>query len=114
MKLIIAGSRDFADYDLLKKSVDALIGEEPVEIISGGARGADSLGKWYATVNNFPVTTVLPDWKKYGRAAGPLRNGEMAKIADTLIAFWDGESSGTRDMIRQATEKGLRVHVVKF
>jgi alpha/beta superfamily hydrolase len=120
MKLIIAGSRDFSDYNLLKRSVDELIqglalnADDPVEIINGGARGADSLGRWYATVNKLKVTTIRADWEKYGRAAGPKRNGQMAEIADALIAFWDGKSSGTADMIRQARQKGLSIHIVYF
>ena len=111
-KVIIAGSRDFTDYELLCSFADqTLAGAEDVEIVSGGARGADALGERYARERGRRLKVFPADWKKWGAAAGPIRNAEMAAYADALIAFWDGRSAGTRDMIRKAEDRGLRVQV---
>ena len=111
-KVIIAGTRDFADYVLLCSFADeALAGMDDIEIVSGGARGADALGERYAREHGYALKVFPAEWKKWGRAAGPIRNGQMAGYADALIAFWDGRSAGTRDMIRKAEDRGLRVQV---
>ncbi len=111
-KVIIAGTRDFADYALLRSFADeALAGVDDIEIVSGGARGADALGERYARERGRRLKVFPAEWKKWGAAAGPIRNTEMAAYADALIAFWDGKSAGTRDMIRKAEEKGLDVKV---
>ncbi len=111
-KVIIAGSRDYTNYAQLCSIVDReLAGIEEVEIVSGGARGTDALGERYAKERRCALKVFPADWDQWGRAAGPIRNEEMADYADALIAFWDGRSAGTRDMIRRAEEKGLRVEV---
>ncbi|MDR3049232.1 MAG: DUF2493 domain-containing protein [Elusimicrobiota bacterium] len=97
MKIIVAGSRDFSDYAFLSKKLDAL-GRKDI-IVSGMAKGADLLAHQYAKEHNMEIIEMKANWKKYGRAAGPIRNREMAKIADALIAFWDGKSKGTKNMI---------------
>ena len=111
-KVIIAGTRDFSDYALLCSYADeVLAGRKGVEIVSGGARGADALGEQYARERGFALKVFPAEWKKWGAAAGPIRNAQMADYADALIAFWDGKSAGTRDMIRKAEDRGLRVQV---
>ena len=110
MKLIIAGSRNFEDYEVLKRRIDVLP-FEITEIISGNARGADSLGEWYAAENEIQVRVYPANWSKYGKPAGYIRNKEMAEVADALIAFWDGKSKGTKHMIDIALDKGLEVIV---
>ena len=111
-KVIIAGTRDFADYTLLRSFADeTLAGINDIEIVSGGARGADALGERYARERGRRLKVFPAEWKKWGAAAGPIRNAEMAAYADALIAFWDGKSAGTRDMIRKAEDRGLRVQV---
>lgn len=115
MKVIIAGSRDFNDYELLREKCDkALSLQKSVEVVSGTARGADLLGERYATERGYLITQFKPDWDKYGKRAGYLRNTEMADYADALIAFWDGESKGTKHMIDIATKKGLKIIIVKI
>lgn len=112
MKVIIAGSRGFNDYNKLKYEVDKIIGnKKDVTIISGRARGADRLGERYAKERGIPVIYFPANWDRYGRSAGIIRNTEMAKHADVLIAFWDGESRGTRHMIQTAQKYGLKVHL---
>lgn len=117
-KVIIAGSRDFSDYELLKRIcmriLAELAGADEVTIISGHARGADRLGERFAREHHLPCDSCPADWKRYGKAAGPIRNAEMAKMADVLIAFWDGESAGTRSMIDLARSYGLAVYVIKI
>lgn len=115
MKLIIAGGRDFSDYDLLTREVETLIvGESHVEIVSGGAKGADRLGEFFAIDHDLPIKRFPADWDKYGKAAGFKRNSEMADYADHCICFWDGKSKGTGHMINLANNKGLVVTVVNY
>ena len=110
MKTIIAGSRNITDYGILEAAI-AASGFQVTEVISGGARGVDSLGEWFANKNKLPLTIINADWGKFGRAAGHIRNDEMAKVGQALIAIWDGESRGTAHMIDCAYKKGLEVFV---
>lgn len=102
MKLIIAGGRDFDDYDTLCSTIWIWYDTgEITEIVSGGARGADSLGERYAKENDIPLKVFPADWDTHGKKAGHIRNSEMANYGDELLAFWDGESKGTANMINQ-------------
>ena len=85
-----------------------------VIIVSGHAKGADTLGEKYAQERGLNIELHPADWQRHGRAAGPIRNAEMAAEADALIAFWDGQSRGTSNMIKIAKEKGLQVAVVQY
>lgn len=117
-KVIIAGGRHFNDYELLKEKCDYYLQhklqEGRVVIISGHATGADALGERYAQERGLFLDAHPADWDKHGRAAGPIRNAEMAEVADALIAFWDGASRGTKNMIDTAKSKGLKVVVVRY
>ena len=117
-KVIIAGSRGFSNYKLLKETCDKYLREKKkthnVVVISGHARGADSLGEKYASDEDLDLEIYPADWKKYGKSAGFMRNEQMADIADAVIAFWNGESHGTKHMIDTAEEKGLNVKVVNY
>ena len=115
-KVIIAGSRAFNDYEMLKRHADYLLQNKngQIEIVSGHAKGADSLGERYAKERGYSLKLFPAKWEAYGKRAGYLRNEEMANYADALIAFWDGESKGTEHMINFATEKGLNVRVRNF
>ena len=112
MKVIIAGGRDFNDYEKLKSVLNHL--KQPFEIVSGMAKGADSLAVRYANENGLTLHKFPADWDTHGKGAGFKRNAEMADFSDALIAFWDGKSRGTNHMIRTAEQKGLRVLVVKY
>ena len=116
MKVIVAGCRDFTDYDLLCAKLDFLfVNKAPcIEIVCGEARGADSLGKRYAQSKGYPVLSYPADWKKYGKSAGIRRNKEMAMAADALVAFWDGKSKGTFNMINTMRRLGKPVKIVNF
>ena len=116
-KVIVAGCRDFADYELLKEKCDFYLQNKKPEIIvivSGHASGADTLGERYAQERGYETEIYPADWKTNGRAAGPIRNAQMATVADALIAFWDGKSRGTKNMIDTATKRGLQVAVVRY
>jgi len=117
-RVIIAGGRKFSDYELLEYRVigllDAYMDDLKLEIVSGGARGADKLGERFANEHNIPVKLFQADWGTYGHGAGPVRNQEMADYADVLVAFWDGESTGTNDMIMRAMHSGLDLHVFRY
>jgi len=110
MKVIIAGSRSIEDYNLLLEAISK--SEFWIsEVVCGGARGADLLGERYAKENHIKLEMFLANWDAYGKRAGYLRNEQMAKYADCLIALWDGKSRGTKHMIDLAKKDGLRVYV---
>jgi len=110
MKTIIAGSRDGVTIHDVRAAVEAC-GWTPTVVISGTARGADQIGETLAAISGWPVQRFPADWDKYGKRAGYLRNEEMARNADALVAIWDGKSNGTKHMINIATRAGLRVYV---
>jgi len=117
VKVIVAGSRSFNDYTLLEKELTEFLGDmtpDEYEIVSGTARGADSLGEKFAREKGCRLTRMPADWDRYGRSAGYRRNEQMAKYADMCICFWDGQSRGTKHMIDLAKKYGLRLKVVKF
>jgi hypothetical protein len=97
--VIIAGGRDFSDYDYLRFVMELYGLDQDVCIISGGARGADRLGERFAKENDLPLTIFPADWTTHGKRAGYLRNEQMAQHADMVVAFWDGKSKGTKHMI---------------
>ena len=115
-RVIIAGSRSFNDYELLREQCLSILQEKMrthrVIIVSGHARGADSLGERFANEFRLPFELHPAKWRLHGKAAGMVRNAEMAKCSDALIAFWDGESRGTRHMINFARKRGLEVSVI--
>lgn len=116
MKLCIFGSRDFTDYEIFKIVVGNYIANfgQPTEIISGMAKGADFLAVKYALVNDLKLTEFPANWSLYGKSAGMVRNQQMAVYATHFLAFWNGESKGTKNMIelvRQAN-KPLEINYV--
>ena len=98
---LIVGSRSYSDYSEFKRIVDYLLSnKENIIIVSGGANGADSLAKLYATEKGYEFLEFPADWNTYGKRAGYIRNEQMheyiAKYAQRgCIAFWDGQSTGT-------------------
>lgn len=116
IRLLIAGSRDFNDYELLKSEIDKLAKQfiNGFEIISGCAKGADKLGEQYAEENNLPVLKYPAQWEQYGKFAGIMRNEQMAKIADMCIVFWNGKSKGTKNMIEKALHYHIPLTVVRY
>lgn len=115
-RVIIAGGRDFNDYNTLCEYCDTVLSniEDEIVVVSGAARGADHLGMCYASDRGYKINYFFPEWDKYGKSAGFKRNVQMAENADALIAFWDGKSRGTMHMINIANERGLKVRVKPY
>ena len=117
IKIISAGTRTFNNYELLKSKMDFYLSNcgnrTNIEIVSGGARGADSLGERYAKEKGFPVKEFFPDWS-LGKKAGFLRNKEMSEYASHAVIFWDGVSRGSKLMIDLAQSNDLVVRVVRY
>lgn len=115
MKVIIAGGRDFKDYDLLCRSADYYLSRQSeVEVVSGTAQGADKLGEKYANDRDFSIKRFPADWGTHGKAGGYIRNEDMAIYADALIAFWNERSRGTKHMIDIAELHGLKIRIVRY
>ena len=129
IKLIIAGSRSFEDYELLKTEILKVYSSKlkDLHIVSGGAKGTDKLGERFAKEFGLQVTQFIPDWSdtsvegavvkknrygEYNAIAGHIRNQKMAEFADALFAFWVDGSSGTKDMILRAQKEKLEINTV--
>lgn len=98
MKLIIAGSRRLPMNIGVVEACMILSNYDPTEIVSGHSGTVDLAGEAWAKVSYLPVTLFVADWDKYKRAAGPIRNAEMAEYADALLLIWDGKSKGSLNM----------------
>jgi len=114
--VIIAGGRTFNDYDLLVESCDKLfVNKHPnIEIVNGGARGADRLGGKYAIQKGYKMKPFPADWDNFGKAGGYIRNKEMAEYADAALIFWDNKSKGSESMISLAKQYGLMLRVINY
>ena len=117
IRLIVAGTRTFDDYVLMKEKREDYSGA-PVVIISGNAKGADQLGIRYAMERNLSFRRFPAQWHQYGKAAGPMRNAQMLAYAKegipALVAFWDGKSRGTDNMIQAARRGKAFVRVIPY
>ena len=112
MKALICGSRSFNHYKILENRLKFL----PIKtIISGGARGADLLAERYADEVGIEKMIFYADWEKHGKKAGYIRNAEMIKENPNLVvAFWDGESNGTKDTINKAKKLKIDTLIIYF
>jgi hypothetical protein len=113
-KVIVAGSRNIDDERIVWETVQ----ESPHspfngELITGGAEGVDAIAKERIAEKHTHVDykEFEADWEQYGNRAGPIRNKKMAQYADALIAIWDGQSTGTKDMIQKAIEYNLDIYL---
>lgn len=112
MKLIVAGGRNYNNYPHLKKTLDAFrLKYQVEEIVSGAAHGVDTLGEQYAKEHGISLKQFPADWNKHKKAAGPIRNAQMAEYGDCLLAFWDGSSKGTKNMIDNMHKQKKPVYV---
>lgn len=108
---MVAGSRNFKDYRLLKETLERY---EITEGISGTAQGADKLGEQYFQEKGIPFLKFPADWERYGKRAGHLRNAEMASETEFAVIFWDGESKGTLNMINEMKKLKKNYTVIKY
>ena len=119
-RMIVAGSRDFQDYALMCSHLDKITAGIPgrIELISGHAPGADSLGERYAREHKMKVRVFPARWVLYGKAAGVIRNQEMVDFARKkeaiAVFFWNGTSRGTRDAIWRSLKAGIRTKIIRF
>lgn len=118
MKVAIIGTRTFSNYTLLESKVLEILsgGVQSMctEIVSGGAPGTDQLAAQFATAHTIPIKIFPADWATFGKSAGPRRNKEIVDYADIIIAFWDGQSPGTRNTIQLARTSGKPVTIVSI
>lgn len=98
MKVVIAGSRTLDDYALVSQAMKRC-GYEVTEVVCGMATGIDTLGYRWALCFNKPIKEMPANWNRDGKAAGAIRNREMANYADAAVIIWDGKSTGTRNMV---------------
>ncbi len=123
-RVIICGGRHFDNYDCLEETMDGLLAEfdldfDNIEIISGHCSGADQLGEKYAENNNILCSVFPAQWKKYGRAAGPIRNSEMISYASEsdfpiIVAFVSPKTRGTNDTVKKAEKQKFTKILVNY
>lgn len=112
MICIIAGSREIEDYSILDNFIkENKLEGKITEVVSGGARGVDRLGEEWARNHDLKVTNFQAHWLKHGKAAGPIRNKQMADYADMAVILWDGKSKGTRNMIGHMKKQNKLLYV---
>lgn len=130
-KVIVAGGRDFTNQDVCDRVLNKAFSkmDRLIEVVCGEAKGADTCGKVWAQKNNKGIKSFPANWKdietepvlirsneygQYNALAGMVRNHKMGDYAEALVAFWDGRSKGTKDMIEYSREIGLRVLVFDY
>lgn len=113
LRLAVVGSRDYLDYQEFSSLLQLLLRtwSGPVELVSGGARGADSLASRYSQDHRLSIRVFWADWNQHGKAAGMIRNREIVQYSTALVAFWDGESRGTANSISLAKRAGIPTFV---
>lgn len=117
IKVVVAGSREFDDYWMMKRILDGALYQykpEEIQIVSGGADGADKLGEEYQEDHGCSLKQFIPDWDRFGDSAGHRRNLDMAHYGDWVFCFWDGKSKGTKGMIDYCNRIGKKLTVIKY
>ena len=114
-RVVVAGSRNFNDYNRLASELDKLLkGKTNVTIVSGTARGADRMGEQYAKEHGLTIEQFPAEWGVYHKGAGPIRNQKMVESADAVVAFWDNQSSGTKNIIDCARKENIPCKVISI
>ena len=121
MKIAVVGGRSFNNYSFLKNVLHSTIQEEVVKkdqqvskIISGGATGTDLLAEKYASEFNLETTIFLPNWKKFGKSAGVIRNQDIIQNSDIVVAFWNGISRGTKSSIELSKKYKKKLIIARY
>lgn len=111
----VVGSRGFDNFDLLTSILNFLIEDyESTIIVSGGAKGADSMAEIYASEMKLSTLIYEADWERFGKRAGFIRNKLIVDNSDFIVAFWDGKSKGTKHTIDLATNAGKEVIIIRY
>lgn len=108
----IVGTRTFNDYVKLCNTIGHITDID--YIVSGGATGTDTLAERYSKEHNIPITIIRPEWSRYGKSAGPIRNRLIVERSDVIIAFWDNKSKGTKSTIDLCKELNKPYYVVEI
>ena len=110
-RILICGCRKFADFAAIQEVIDSLNDDDIV--MHGCARGADSIAGHLAKKRGLEVLEFPANWKKYGKAAGPIRNKQMLEEGkpDKVYAFYTDKanSRGTKNMVKQSRKAGKEV-----
>lgn len=114
MRLAIVGGRDFTDYSLMLRIINQYFVYYELIIVSGGANGADTLAKTLALEYDLAYVEFPADWDKYGKSAGYRRNKQIVDACDMVLAFWDGQSKGTKHTIDLAIEAKKPVMIIPY
>jgi len=117
MRLLVAGSRTFNDYDFMFTKLLKILSQTDwngLEILSGGAKGADELGRTFAEVFNIPFKLFPAKWDEHGKSAGFIRNKAMVNYCTHCVVFWDGKSKGTKHTIDLCKQGGIPIRIVLF
>ena len=116
MRVVIGGCRDYNDYNsftsYLYKYLSAY--DDSITIVSGHCSGVDTMAERFAHENSFSLEIIPAEWKKYGKAAGPIRNETMVKNSDAIIAFWDNKSKGTKNLISLAKKYNKIITIIQI
>lgn len=115
MKLAVIGSRTFIDFEKMKSAIETFEKEygNISEIVSGGAKGTDTLAERFAAErDDIKLTIFHSQWHRYKAGAGKMRNSQIAEHCEMLLAFWDGVSRGTKDTITKVNKMGKRVVII--
>ena len=107
MRVAVIGSRT-----LQIEHLGAYLPDDVTEILSGGAKGVDTSAREYALANNIKLSEFLPEYKRYGKGAPLRRNLTIIENADLVLAFWDGQSRGTKFVIDQCKQRGVPVRII--
>lgn len=114
-KLAVIGSRSFDDELVANSEIESLVlAKSCTTIVSGGAKGADTLAARYAQAHGLELIEIKPDWARYGRGAGPLRNKLIIESADCVLAFWDGKSKGTLSALDHARKLRKSIKIIRY
>lgn len=111
MRIAIVGSRQFAQLERVHAYVAALPADTTV--VTGGALGVDQAAEAAARARGLSLLIFLPEWKRYGKRAGLVRNDQIVEASEKVVAFWDGVSRGTKYTIDLARKKGIEVEVIR-
>lgn len=115
-KFMICGSRTISDKNFIFSEIEKCWNEnlnsEPIILVEGEAKGVDSIAKEWAISKGFELEAHRPDWKRYGRGAGIIRNKEMVDTSDFVLILWDGKSKGTASDIKFCEKLGKKNKVV--
>ena len=119
----VSGTRKWYDYKNFSEVMTMvflalqeayMLDREEMAVVSGGATGVDEMAEAWAKEMNLPMFVIKPDWKRWGKAAGPIRNSKIVELADTLVAFSTPNTTGTMDTLKKARKKGIPVFQIEL